>query len=151
MIRHNSSPIRHHSPAAADRRGAVVVELALVASFLSILLLGMCEVGQALRVEAVLAQAARKGCAAGSRPGAGNADVVYDVRNALAAAGFPAQAATITILVNDRAGNVAQAKRNDKITVSISIPKAEVAWARSNVFMGRTAVQSEAMNMLKQG
>ena len=128
-----------------------MVELALVAPFLAVLILGMCEVGQALRVEALLTQAARKGCATGSRPGCGNADVIFDVQTALTDTGLPAAAATISILVNDLPGSVAAAARNDKITVNISIPTSQVAITHTRVFMGSATIQSESTTMLKQG
>ena len=135
----------------APRRGAAVVELAIVVPFLVVLLLGICELGQALRVEAILTRASRNGCASGSRPGGGNNDVLYEVRSALSAAGLPGTAATITILVNDQPGNVALARHNDKITVSVSIRTSQVTWTGSNVFVGRDSMQSSPTTMLKNG
>lgn len=144
--------IRLRGAASGTRsRGAVVVELALMTPFLALLMMGMCEIAQTLRVEAILTQAARKGCAAGSRPGCSNADVTYDVQQSLAAGGIPQTAATITILVNDQPGNVASARRNDKITVTVGIPTSQATWTGTNVFVGRNLLQSEAMIMMKQG
>ena len=135
----------------AVRRGAAVVELAIVIPFLAVLLLGICELGQALRVETILTRASRNGCASGSRPGCGNADVLYEVRSALSAAGLPGAAATITILVNDQPGNVALARRNDKITVSVSIRTSQVTWTGSHIFVGRDSMRSNPTTMLKHG
>jgi Flp pilus assembly protein TadG len=136
---------------APARRGAAVVELALLLPFLSILLLGMCELGQALWVNACLSDAARIGCETGSRPGCSNADVAIDVNAALTANSLPATAATITMLVNNKSGNIAAARRNDKITVTISIPTNQVSWTKSFFFMGTNSVQSQSGSMLKQG
>ncbi len=136
---------------AAARRGAVAVEMAILAPFLAMLLLGICEIGQILRVNSFLSEAARQGCATGSLPGSGNADVIQDVNRALSASGLSTSAATITILVNDQPRNVASALRNDKITVTVAIPTAQAAWTGSFVFVFRNSTQSESTVMLRQG
>lgn len=137
--------------AAHARRGAAVVELALVIPFMAVLLLGICEIGHALKIEAILTEAARNACAMGSRPGTGNADVLTEARSALTAAGLPADAATVTILVNNAAGNVANAGRNAKITVTVALPSTSVRGLLINAFFSSNAVQSVTTTMLKQG
>lgn len=128
-----------------------MVELALVVPLLAALLLGMSELGQALRVKAILAEASRKACAAGSRPGGGNADVLSEVQNVLSGAGLPANAATVTVLVNNQAGNVATAMRNDKVTVTVAIPWSAVQLTGTNAFQAGNSVQSVSTSMLKPG
>ena len=149
---HRPSGLR--SPAAgrgSTRRGAVVVEMALIVPFLVALMLGICEIGQALRVHSFLSEAARQGCTAGSQPGNNNADVIEDVQNALSAFKLNTGAAVITIKVNDVVGNVAKAKRNDKITVTVAIPMSSAAWTGSSVFVSRGSIRSETTVMLRQG
>lgn len=133
------------------RRGAVIVEMALVAPFLVMLLLGICEVGQVLRVNSFLAEAARTGCAAGSLPGSSNGDVIRGVQNGLSTRKLTASAAVITIQVNGVAGSVAKAHRNDKITVTVAIPMSAAGWTGSSVFVSRSSIQSETTVMLRQG
>ena len=142
------------SPATGSgsmRRGAVIVEMALVAPFLVMLLLGICEIGQALRVNSFLAEAARTGCAAGSLPGSSNGDVIRGVQNGLSTRKLTASAAVITIKVNGGVGSVAMAHRNDKITVTVAIPMSAAGWTGSSVFVSRSSIQSETTVMLKQG
>jgi len=142
------------SPATVSgsmRRGAVVVEMALVAPFLVMLLLGICEIGQAMRVHSFLAEAARTGGAAGSLPGSSNGDVIRGVQNGLATRKVTASAAAITIKINGVVGNVAKAHRNDKITVTVAIPMSAAGWTGSSVFVSRSSIQSETTVMLKQG
>ena len=135
----------------AVRRGAVVVEMAILSPFLALLLLGICEIGQVLRVNSYLSEAARQGCAAGSLPGSSNSDVIQDVNRALSSSGLATSSATITIKVNDVVGSVAKARRNDKITVTVAIPMSAAAWTGSSVFVSRTSIQSETTVMLRQG
>jgi Flp pilus assembly protein TadG len=135
----------------SERRGAVIVELALVVPFLAVMILGMCEVGQALRVEAVLAEAARQGCAAGCRAGGSNADIVSDVSSALLASGLPAGSASITVLVNGVMADAGTAQRNDTVTVQVSIPTSQTSVTNSTLFLGANSSQTEAITMLKQG
>lgn len=147
-------PSGHRVPAAgrgARRHGAVVVEMALIAPFLVLLLLGICEVGQAMRVHSYLSAASRQGCATGSLPGNSNADVIEDVRNALSVLRLKSDAAKITIQVNDLVGNVAKARRNDKITVTVTIPMSAAAWTGSSLFVSRRSTRSETTVMLRQG
>lgn len=135
---------------AGRRKGAVIVELALIAPFLAVLILGVCEVCQVLRVRAVLADAARKGCATASAPGTSNADVIRDVSQTLEA-GRVAASASVSISINDLDGTVATARRNDKIKVLVRIPLVEATWTGSYFFFSSASLQSESLVMLKQG
>jgi len=134
-----------------ERRGAAVIELAILLPFLSALLLGMAEIGQSLRVEAALSKATRNAAGIASRPGGSNSDALSEVQATLSAAGVPANAATITVSVNDQPGNAAAARRNDKITVTLSIPTAAVRLTGSNFFSSSDSVQTVSTAMLKQG
>ncbi len=134
-----------------QRQGASVVELAILLPVLCALLLGICEIGQALKVTSVLSEASRNACASGSRAGCANADVISDMQSPLTVAGLPANAATVTILVNGVTGNVATAKRNDKITVIVSIPWADVSIGGTSQFFFRNLTLSQTTSMLKQG
>ncbi len=144
-----------HSPRAIsrqDRRGAAIVELALVVPIMGAMLLAILEIGQSLKVESVLAEASSNACAAGSKPGYSNTNVQYEVSTALTKAGLSATAATVTILINDVAGGeVANAKRNDKIAVVVTIPWSSVSLLRSNFFFTSNSKLSNTSTMLKQG
>jgi Flp pilus assembly protein TadG len=148
------SPVHRRGDRTArrtSRRGAAIVELALVAPLLLALILGVGEIGQSLRVQAAMSEASRIGCETASRPGSSSSDVRRDVKQALANSGLPAEEATITVLVNDRVRNVASAKLYDKVSVSISLPTAKTSWTRSSMFMGAKSIQSQTTIMLRQG
>lgn len=138
-------------PRPGGRRGAAVVELAMIMPFLIIVVLGVCELGQAIYVNACLSEAARIGCETGSRPGACNADVISDVNAALTEHALPTAFATITVNVNDNASEVAAARRNDKITVTVAVPTSKVSWTGSFTYTKSDSVQSQSGTMLKQG
>src|SRR5262245_34196930 len=82
------------------RRGAATVELALCLPLLATLTLGICELGQALKVEAALSASARLACATACRPGCSNNDVIADAKGVLSANRIPTGQVTITIKVN---------------------------------------------------
>jgi Flp pilus assembly protein TadG len=132
------------------RKGAVVVELALISPFLILLLLGICEIGQTMRAEAMLVNAARRGCAAGSRVAGTNADVMAEIRASLEASKLPVEAATIRIRVEDRAMPVESAVRNNRISVTVSLPTSEVMWTGGNWFIGTSSQQTQTVTMLRQ-
>ncbi len=135
----------------SKQRGAATVELALCLPLIMALTVGLCELGQALKVEAVLSQAARKACASGTRPGCSNNDVIADAQSVLTANKIPTGSVTITILINDAAGNVLTAKLNDKISVKVTIPISQVNWSNTQRFFAADASLSQTVVMLRQG
>ncbi|MDZ4685330.1 MAG: TadE/TadG family type IV pilus assembly protein [Planctomycetaceae bacterium] len=132
------------------RCGAAIVELALVVPLLATVVVGVCEVGQVMRVHAILTDAARKGCAAGCQVGGSNASITAEVQDVLAACGLPTDA-TVVVTVNDEAGTAAAATRNDKVSVRVSIPTGTATWTGSFVFFAGASLRSEEVVMLKQG
>jgi Flp pilus assembly protein TadG len=134
----------------ASRRGIATVELALLSPFLLVIVIAVCELGQTLKVEAIISQAARKACAVATRPASSNSDVIADAQALINASGLPGSAAIVKILVNGQERNVATAVRGDTIAVSISIPHAAVTSTRTSVFMVEGSIQSESAVMIKQ-
>src|SRR5262249_23180380 len=146
-----SSPSCRSTRRAAARRGAVVVELALLVPFMIAIVFGICEIGQALKVRSVLSAAARAGCAVATRPGCRDSDVMNQVQAALTAAKLPANAATVTILVNDNPLKISKAKKDDKITVTVEMPTSSVRISGVNLFLSNDSIESQSTTMLKQG
>ncbi|MBM4075017.1 MAG: pilus assembly protein [Planctomycetes bacterium] len=134
----------------SHRRGAIIVELALVMPFFFMLILGMCEVGQVMRVQTRLTQAVRKGCATGCRPSASNDDVIADVRDSLLTMGLQGGAVDVKVLVNDHVADIFTAKRGDKVTVKATVSTAKITWTGSTYFIGSDSVQTATLSMLKQ-
>lgn len=152
-----------HSPSASSRsrlnrigrqrtrRGAATVELALCLPLLAALTLGICELGQALKVEAVLSGAARLACETACRPGCSNTDVIDDAKRVLTTNKIPTASATITIQVNDQPGNVLTAPAYAKISVTVSIPISQVNWTNTRHYFSANSNLSQTVVMARQG
>jgi Flp pilus assembly protein TadG len=132
------------------RRGAAVVELALVSPFLAVLLLGICEVGQAMRVEAILATAARSACAAASSPSGTNALALAEVNSILESANLPSESASVQVFVNDALMDAASAVANDKITVTVKLPTSVTRSLGASFYSAPDSQHIESTTMLRQ-
>ncbi len=131
--------------------GAAVVELAVVTPFLAILVLGVCELGQSLRVSSILAEAGRNACAAAAAPGGSNSQVTSQVTTALSSAGLSSNAASVTVYVNGVAGaSVSDASRLDKVTVTVSVPWQSVNLSGTSAYFMSSTTLSNTTTMLKQ-
>lgn len=134
------STLGRHSP----RRGAAVVEFAMVASLLFLLLLGIIELGRAMMVLEMLNNAARNGARIGVLQGSDNTQVTSAVTNALASGGI--SGTTTAIKVNGATTNVNTAVPGDAISVTVSVPYSNVTWLPSSMFLsGRTLGSSIVM------
>lgn len=135
----------------SHRKGAAVVELAVVLPFLMLLVLGICELGQSLRVSSILSEAGRNACAAASAPGASNSEVISQVTTALANAGLSTNTASVTVYVNGAAGaDISTSNRYDKITVTVSVPWQSVNLSGTSAFFLSSTTLSNTTTMLKQ-
>ena len=134
--------------AQARRRGAALVEFAIVTPVLLVLVLGMIEVGRAVMVTEVLTYAARMGARTGSISSGSTAGAVAAANRVLTDSNLPG--ATVQILVNGSSVNdAATAKSGDEITVNVSIPYANVTWLSNPEYLngkslsGRVVMRKE--------
>ncbi len=116
--------------------------------FLTTAFLGIFEIGRALLVTEALSNAAQRASRTASLPGKSNSDVNQDVADCLAQAGINGY--STTVLINDAPGDVKNAKRNDKISVQVSVPVAQIFWV-STYFVKINQIESETVVMLRQG
>jgi Flp pilus assembly protein TadG len=120
-----------------ERRGVAVVEFAVVASLLFLLVLGILEFGRAMMVLEMLNNAARNGARVGSLNGSATSDVNTAVTNALAGAGF--SGVTTNVQVNGAAADANTAVTGDAVTVTVQVPYNNVTWLSTPVFLsGKT-------------
>jgi len=133
------------------RHGAVTVEFALLSPVLAVLILGTLEVGRQTMVKQTLAEAARAGCRMAILPASDNALVTTAINSVLARHGIETPVATITIRVNDVVADASTAKRNDSITVEISVPFSAVSWTNGFFFISADSIQSEKIVMMREG
>lgn len=121
------------------RRGAAVVEMALVAPLLFTLILCTIEFGRAVMVANILTMAAREGARAGCVPGSANSEVTAAVNNELTGGGIPTGQVTTTIQVDAVTKDVSTAAVGSKVSVAVSVPVSAVTWLPSSFFLSSTA------------
>jgi Flp pilus assembly protein TadG len=122
------------------RRGAAVVEFAIVAPVLILLILGMIEYGRLVMCQQVLTNATREGARAAVLDGATTTSVTTVVSDFLT--GSKISGATITV----NPSPPSNAAFGAPVTVSVSIPFSQVSWLPTPMFLGsKTLTASTVM------
>jgi Flp pilus assembly protein TadG len=134
---------------ASPRRGAAIIEFAVLAPVLVFLLLGTFEVTRGIMVKQVLNDAARRACRTAILPTGTNSAVTADANAVLTDNKLTPSDATITIQVNDVTADLATAKQYDKIAVKISIPASKTTWT-TMFYLQANMLESETMTMMRQ-
>ena len=110
-----------------NRRGATVVEFAVVAPVFIMLVFGLIEFGRAVMVQQVLVSASREGARQAVLDGSTVADVASRIDGYLSAGVI--NGAAVEYEVNGTVvGDPAVAQFGDSITVRISVPFDNVYW-----------------------
>src|SRR5205085_9242406 len=141
-------------------------EFAVVAPFVGVLIMGMCEMGRAVMVKETLTNAARKACRTGVMPGKTYQSIIDDATNILADNNISSTHVTITVQVATYSGTSTTTSWNslttvtsansfkpgalDQVSVKIAIPIKDVLWFTPQ-FVPKTSVESETLIMLRQG
>lgn len=108
-----------------QRRGAAVVEFALIVPVMLVFTFGMIELTRISSVKESLTQASREGARVGVRPTADASDVTTRVNEELEIMGLTEASVTITPSVLE------DATPGDYIRVQITIPFSEASWIPS--------------------
>lgn len=124
MCRMNETSIRGRG--ARIRKGISAVELAVVIPVFIFLVFGIAEIGRAFMVTHLLNNAARNGCRTGILSGKTNSDITTAVDSSLSGQGISGY--TTTVKVNGTVANASTAASDDQVTVTVSIPAANVTW-----------------------
>lgn len=130
------------------RRGATLVEMALVAPIFFMVVLAIIEFGRAMMVSQMVTNAAREGARMACIDGSSNATVKQRIQDFLQdAAAVAPGAETITITVdNANAGNeVANAVRGDACTIQIQVPFDQVQYVAGKYLSGVNLVGHSTM------
>ncbi len=150
----------------ARRFAIAATEFAVVAPFVGIVIMGMCEMGRAVMVKDILTDAARKGCRSGAMVGKTYTNLLTDVNNILTDNNISSNNATITVQVASYTGTStspswgAFATVNsdasftpsalDQVSVKVAIPVNNVLWF-TPIFMSKSSLESETLIMVRQG
>ena len=124
---------------ASRRRGASLVEFAIVAPIFFMLVLGIFEFGRAMMVQSLLANASQQGARAGALVGAQTSDVTSAVNTYLSSAGITGAATTVT------PSPPSGASPGQDIKVTVSIGYAQVSWLPSPSYLKTATLSSTAI------
>ena len=120
----------------SKRSGVAAVQLAIVAPAFFIFVFGLIEVGRGFMVTHLIANAARDGCRKGIVFGKSNTDINNTVSSLMTAHGISGY--TTTVKVNDVVADVSTAASNAEVTVSISVPVANITWVPGGQYLKGT-------------
>ncbi len=113
-----------------SRRGAVVVEFAVVVPLFFLLIFAMFEFGRVIMVQQVLTNAAREGARRAILEDATPGEVETLIENYLARSSVPG--ASVTVTPNPLTGLAF----SDPVTVTVTVPMDQVGWVASPWFTG---------------
>ena len=133
------TPQKTRRPARRRRRGATVVEFAVVAPLLFLFIFAMIEFGRLVMVEQILTNAAREGARRGILEQSTAAEVETIVSDYLTESSI----AGATVSVSP--GNFHQVGFGDPVTVTVSVPYGQVSWLPTPRFLGGTNLTAQSV------
>jgi Flp pilus assembly protein TadG len=123
-----------------SRRGAAVVEFALIAPLFLSIIAGIIELGRAIEVVQLLTNASREGARVGSFDTTTQASTITTAVNAyLSKAGI--SGATTTVSPNPPSA----ASDGQSISVTVSIPFSSVSWLPTPFYLGGQSLQATSV------
>lgn len=137
------------------RRGASVVEMAIVLPVFMMVVMGIIEFGRGMMVGQLVTNAARYGARLAAVDGSSNASVQQDIEDFLVeAVGIAPADATITITVTAAPGNpdplndLTKAQPKDLVKVSVKVPYDKVGyvggkWLNGTQLSGQCTMRHE--------
>jgi Flp pilus assembly protein TadG len=115
---------------SSNRRGAAVVEFAIVSPLLFLLVFGMIEYGRMVMVQQVITNASREGARLAVLDGATSTSVKTQVESYLTNSSV--DGATVTLTPEEPS----TAAYGAAVTVAVSIPFTSVSWLPTPMFLG---------------
>jgi Flp pilus assembly protein TadG len=122
-----------------NRRGAAVVEFAVIAPLLFMLIFGMIEFGRLIMVQQILTNASREGARRAVLEHASVSEVESVVADYLSGASVSGASVTVSPSPLSVAGF------GDPVTVGCSIPFAQVSWLPAPWFLSETQLSAESI------
>ena len=116
-------------------KGSAVVEFAITAPVLFIILFGMIEMGRALMIKQLLSNAARDGARSAILEGSSAEDVEQTVLSYLGGSKIGGAKVSVT------PSPLTLAQGGDPVTVSISVPFNEVSWLPTPKYLSGVALE----------
>jgi Flp pilus assembly protein TadG len=132
-------PSYHGATAIARRKGAAVVELAMITPVFFALVIGIIEFGRLMMVQQIVTNASREGARRGIIEGATSTEVETLVNDYLTNASIPG--ATVTVTPSD----LGALGLGDPVTVAVSVPYENVDWVGVSWFLKGTILQASTV------
>jgi Flp pilus assembly protein TadG len=128
------------------RRGAAVVEFAIVAPLLFTVVMGSIEFGRAMMALNLLSNAARNGARAGVIPGTTTQTTKTAATDMLTNAGVTGSSVNASVAVNgDTSADASSATTGDSISVTVSVSAGDVTWMPVSWFLGNATLSQTAV------
>ena len=126
------------------RRGAAIVEFALIAPVFFALILGIIEFGRMLMVEQILINAAREGARASTLSGETDAQVTSVVSTFMSNSRISGYTQTLSpTLASSPASGTA-------LTLTVSVPCQTVSWLGGSTWFNGTTLSQSVVSVVKQ-
>ena len=125
------------------RRGASIVEFAVVAPIFFLFVFGMIEFGRMLMVQQLITNAAREGARVAILPGSTTSQVNTAVTNYLTGS---VSGATISVNPDPPTS----ATYGSAVTVTVSVPFSSVSWTPKPFFLGSTTMKTQCVMRTEQ-
>ncbi len=122
-----------------QRRGASVVEFAIVAPVFIMLVFGMIEYGRMVMVQQVITNASREGARRAIVDGATTSEIQTLVKDYLQGGAMKTTNLTIVVTPNPPSS----AKSGDPVTVRLEMPFKDVSWLPGQWFLGSQQLKAE--------
>lgn len=140
------------SGTSRKRRGAALVEMAVVLPVFMMVILGIVEFGRAMMVSQLVTSAAREGARIGVVDGNANSDIESYVENFLSeAAGVSSEYITTTVTITPGPGSttsgneVGNAQARDMVKVEVAVPFDRVSYIPGDYLTGKNLRSSATM------
>ncbi|MEM8866054.1 MAG: TadE/TadG family type IV pilus assembly protein [Planctomycetota bacterium] len=131
--------VANRRPSTPRRRGAAVVEFAIVAPVFFLVMLGMIEFGRMAMVQQVITNAAREGARIAVLDNSTKARVTNKVKDYLKSSNITS--ATINVTPDPPSS----AAYDESVTVTVSVPFNDVSWLPAPFFFGGKSLQAESV------
>lgn len=129
----------------SNRRGATMVEFAVVAPVFFIMVMGIFEFGRALMVQSLLTSAAQLGARAGTLGSAQTSDVTTAVDNYLNSVSVVGASTSVS------PNPPSSAYTGQNVTVTVSIPYTRVSWLPAPKYLANVTLTSTALAPRESG
>lgn len=132
---------KHQNRRGRERRGAALVEFAMVAPVFFLFMVGAIEFGRAIMVQEVLTDASREGARVGILDGSTTSDVAAAANSYLSAMSISGTTVTVSPL------NPGSSPSGTQVTVTVSVPYNSVTWVPAPWFLGGATLKASTAMM----